>query len=74
LNWSRVHQPQISKIDPALLVEVAGIELDHARLLCADFESSWLTAPNWSEYVTRGAHLFVNGFNSIWEEWKKELA
>lgn len=35
----RVHQPVISKIDETLLVEVAGVEPDLARILCADFES-----------------------------------
>ena len=66
----RARQPQLSKIDETLLVEIAGIELDHARLLCADFESSWLTASTWSEYVERGTQLFVNGFRSVWDEWK----
>jgi hypothetical protein len=61
----RVRQPQLSKIDEKLLADVAGIELDHARLLCADFESSWLTASTWNEYATRGAELFINGFRSI---------
>jgi hypothetical protein len=65
----RVREPQLSKIDETLLAEVAGIELDHARLLCADFESSWLTAANWSEYAERGTQIFVNGFRSIWSEW-----
>jgi len=66
----RARQPQISKIDETLLVEVAGIELDHARLLCTNFESSWLTASTWNEYAVRGSQLFVNGFRSIWDEWK----
>lgn len=35
----RVHQPVISKIDETLLVEVAGVEPDLARILCADFET-----------------------------------
>ena len=62
----RVRQPQLSKINETLLVEVAGIELDHARLLCADFESCWLRETNWSE----GAQLFVKGARSIWDKWK----
>lgn len=70
LKELRVRQPQLSKIDETLLVEVAGIEPDHARLLCADFESSWLTAANWSEYAARGSQIFVNGFRSIWDQWK----
>lgn len=63
----RVRQPQISKIDETLLVEVAGIEPDHARLLCADFESSWLVGSTWSEHAARGAQIFKNGFRSIWK-------
>ena len=66
----RVREPQLSKIDETLLAEVAGIELDHAKLLCADFESSWLIADNWSEYAERGTQIFVNGFRSIWNEWR----
>lgn len=66
----RARQPQLSKIDETLLVEVAGVDPDQAKLLCADFESSWLTASNWNEYATRGAELFVNGFRSVWNEWK----
>jgi hypothetical protein len=66
----RSRQPQLSKIDEKLLVEVADIEPDHARLLCANFESSWLTASDWSEYAVRGTQIFVNGFRSMWDEWK----
>ena len=68
----RVRQPVLSKIDEKLLAEVADIELDHARLLCADFESSWLTPSNWSEYASGSAQIFVNGFRSIWPERKSE--
>ena len=66
----RARQPHISKIDETLLVEVAGIEPDHAKLLCADFESSWLTASTWGEYAVRGSQLFVTGFRSFLNEWK----
>ena len=66
----RAHQPLISKIDETLLVEVAGIEPDQARLLCADFESSWLVGSTRGEHAAQGAQLFVNGFRSIWNEWK----
>jgi hypothetical protein len=65
----RTHQPQISKIDERLLVEVAGIEPEHAKILCANFDRSWLGPANWNEYASRGAQLFVNGFHSMWEEW-----
>ena len=68
----RARQPQLSKIDEELLAEVAGIELDHARLLCADFESSWLVGPTWGEHARRGAQLFVNGFHSIWDRTQKQ--
>ena len=66
----RTRQPHISKIDEALLVEVAGIERDHAKYLCAYFDSSWHTPSTWSEYSSQGAQLFVNGFRSMWDEWK----
>jgi len=65
----RAHQPQISKFDEKLLVEVAGIEPGHAKILCANFDRSWLGPDNWSEYASRGTQLFVNGFRSMWEEW-----
>ena len=38
----RTRQPVISKIDPKLLVEVAGIELSQAKFLCSDFRSYFL--------------------------------
>ena len=63
----RARQPLISKIDEELLVEVAGIERDDAKLLCADFESSWLVGSTWGEQATRGARIFANGFRSIWK-------
>lgn len=62
----RERQPLLSKIDEKLLVEVAGIEPEHAKLLCTDFESSWLVGNNWSEYASRGAQIFANGFRSFW--------
>jgi hypothetical protein len=66
----RERQPQLSKIDEPLLIEVAGVDPAHAKVLCADFESSWLTAQNWSEYATGGAQIFANGLRSIWQGWK----
>lgn len=66
----RVREPQLSKIDEALLVEVAGIEPELARTLCANFESSWLTASNWGDYASQGAQLFSSGFRSFLDEWK----
>ena len=65
----RARQPQLSEVDEKLLVEVAGIEPDHAKILCAKFDRSWQTAPTWSEYASRGGQMFVNGFHSLWEEW-----
>ena len=38
----RTRQPVISKTDPKLLVEVAGIELSQAKFLCRDFRSYFL--------------------------------
>ena len=66
----RARQPQLSKIDEQLLIEVAGIEPDHAKLLCTDFESSWLTGSTWGEYATGGAKIFANGFRSFWDRRK----
>ena len=43
----RVHQPVISKIDETLLVEVAGVEPDLARILSADFETYGGRTPEW---------------------------
>ena len=63
----RARQPLISNIDENLLVEVAGIEPDHAKVLCSDFESSWITASTWGEYASRGAQLFVKGLHSMWD-------
>ena len=63
----RVRQPEISKIDERLLVEVARIELDQARFLCAGFESYLRTPLSLGEYVSGGAQLFVKGFRSIWD-------
>jgi hypothetical protein len=66
----RTRQPQISQIDEKLLIEVAGIEPDHARFLCSAFDTSWRTASNWSESAVGGTQLFVDGFRSMWDEWK----
>jgi hypothetical protein len=66
-------QPLISRIDEKLLVAVAGIEPAHAKLLCADFESSWITASSWSEYGERGAQLFAKGFRSFWRRVEVRL-
>lgn len=63
----RARQPQISKIDEELLIEVAGIEREEAKLLCAAFESSWLVGQTWGEHATRGARIFANGFRSMWK-------
>jgi len=66
----RVRQPEISKIDEKLLVEIAGIELDQARFLCADFQNYWRPAMSWGELATGGAQLFANGLRSIMDQWK----
>ena len=66
----RARQPQLSKIDEALLAEVADIDLDQAKLLCADFDSSWIVGSSRAEHTVQGAQLFVKGFHSIWNEWR----
>ncbi len=54
INQLRTSQPVISKIDEKLLVEVAGIELSHAKFLCTDFKSYWRTPSPWSEFSAPG--------------------
>jgi hypothetical protein len=66
----RARQPELSRIDENLLVEVAGVEPDHAGLLCTNFEMSWLLPFTWNEYVTGGAQIFANGFRSLRDKWK----
>ncbi len=61
----RVRQPVISKIDERLLIEVAGIEPHHAKLLCTDFDSYGRTP--WSTNAARGAQRLVSCLRSIWE-------
>lgn len=48
----RTHQPVISKINARLLVEVAGVEPQHARLLCSDFEK-YGQSNTWVEHVIK---------------------
>jgi hypothetical protein len=64
----RARQPLLSKIDESLLLEVAGVTPEQAKVLCADFESSWLTGSNWGEHATRGAQMFAAGFRSFWDK------
>ena len=66
----RTHQPVISKIDERLLVDVAGIEPSDAKFLGTDFQSYARPLSPWSERAAQGAQLFVNGFRSIWDQWK----
>jgi hypothetical protein len=61
---------ELSLMEELVLAEVAGIDAYQARLLCAGFESSWLTGANWSEHAKGGAQIFVDGFRSIWNQWK----
>src|SRR5688572_14271451 len=63
----RTSQPVISKIDEKLLVEVAGIELSHAKFLCTDFKSYWRTPSPWSEFSARGAERLADCLRSIWK-------
>jgi hypothetical protein len=62
----RVRQPEISKIDEKLLVEVAGIDIEQARFLCAHFEKYWYKPLSWSESLAGAGKVFANGFRSIW--------
>ena len=62
----RTRQPVISKIDEKLLVEVAGIELSHAKFLCTDFRRYWLTPSPWSGFAAQGAERLAACLRSIW--------
>jgi hypothetical protein len=62
----RTRQPEISRIDEKLLVEVAGIELSHAKFLCTDFESYWRTPHPWSRFAAQGADRLAACLRSIW--------
>lgn len=66
----RDREPHLSRIDEKLLVEVAGVEPEQARLLCAPFESSWLVGSDWTESAVGGTKLFVNGARWIWGSFK----
>ena len=63
----RTRQPIISKIDEKLLVEVAGIELSHAKFLCTNFQSYWRTRSPWSEFAAQGAERLADCLRSIWK-------
>jgi len=63
----RTRQPVISKIDEKLLVEVAGIELSHAKFLCTNFQNYWRTPSPWSEFATQGAERLTDCLRSIWK-------
>ena len=62
----RTRQPVISKIDEKLLVEVAGIELSHAKFLCTDFKSYWRTPSPLSKFAAQGAERVAACLRSIW--------
>ena len=62
----RTRQPVISKIDEKLLVEVAGIELNHAKFLCTDFLSYWRTPSPLSKFAAKGAERLGDCLRSIW--------
>jgi len=63
----RTRQPVISKIDEKLLVEVAGIELSHAKFLCTDFLSYWRTPSPLSKFAAQGAERLGACIRSIWD-------
>jgi len=68
----RAHQPVISKIDVKLLVEVAGIDLDLAKLLCTDFLNYRRPPVSWTAGATQTAQLFARGVQSLWDQWSSE--
>lgn len=68
----RTHQPVISKIDVKLLVEVAGIDLDLAKLLCTDFLTYRQPSVSWTVGATQTAELFAKGAQSLWDKWSSE--
>ena len=63
----RTRQPVISKIDEKLLVQVAGIELSHAKFLCTDFLSYWRTPSPLSKFASQGAERLGACIRSIWD-------
>jgi hypothetical protein len=63
----RTRQPVISKIDEKLLVEVAGVELSHAKFLCTDFRSYWRTPSPWSGFAAEGAERLAACLRTIWK-------
>lgn len=63
----RTRQPVISKIDEKLLVEVAGIELSHAKFLCTDFQSYWRVRSPWTGLAAQGAERLADCLRSIWK-------
>ena len=64
----RTRQPVISNIDEKLLVEVARIELTHAKFLCTDFRSYWRTPSPWSGFAAQGAERLAAHLRSIWNK------
>jgi len=68
----RARQPVISRIDERLLLEVAGIDLDLAKLLCRDFLTYRRPPISWSAGITQTAQLFASGAQSLWDQWSSE--
>ena len=66
----RVRQPLMSKIDERLLMGVIDIEPAQAKFLCSDFHSYSQTKQSRTDYAAQGKEFFVNGFRSIWDQWK----
>lgn len=63
----RTRQPVISKIDEQLLVEVAGVEHNLAKLLSADFHTYGSKPDPLTEYATQGAQRVITSLRSIWD-------
>jgi len=62
----RTRQSVISKIDEKLLVEAAGIELNQAKFLSADFRSYWRTPTPWNGFA-QGAERLAAHLRTIWK-------
>jgi len=61
----RLREPIIAKMDPKLLVEVAGVDSYLAEFLCRKFDDYQPTP--WRESLAEDAQRFIRGFRSIWE-------
>jgi hypothetical protein len=63
----RTRQSVISKIDEKLLVEIAGVDRNQAKFLCADFRSYWQKPMPWSGFAAQGAERLAAHLRTIWK-------